>query len=51
MNLSPQEQQVLRDMIASARVEEVISLLEELSATRKAQICRRQGPDSRRGFE
>ena len=37
MTLSPQEQQVLRDMIAFAQVEEVISLLEELSATRKAR--------------
>jgi hypothetical protein len=34
--LSLEEQQFFRDLIASAQVEEVISLLEELSATRKA---------------
>ena len=44
MNLSPEAQQFFRDMIASTQVKEVISLLEELSATRKARYVEGRAP-------
>ena len=44
MNLSPEAQQFFRDMIASTQVKEVISLLEELSETRKARYVEGRAP-------